>query len=146
MSFPQVMLFQAITQKTTVMLMLRSPTPTLMTKIPPKKGEWMFVPNLIAYLKTCFSPFYYKIPRNSSQLGAQFLKHQSAVSRKAIKLSFSPSPRTLSPCLYLAPEERGRILATKILMSFKSHLLVNQRQCCKSSKLSDSTYPILMKL
>ena len=47
MPFLQVLLFQAITKKTTTMIMLRSSDTNFdVTKIPQKKEECMFVPIL----------------------------------------------------------------------------------------------------
>ena len=56
-------------------------------------------PNPDSYLQTCFSPFYYKIPRNSFGGGAVFKALACCdppLLGKAIKLFFSPLPQTLS--------------------------------------------------
>ena len=68
-----------------------------------------------SYLKTHFSPFYYKTPHNSFHGGgggAQSLRHSMAVAPpwpdKAIKLYFSPLPKTLSLCFNLALTDRSQ--------------------------------------
>ena len=84
MCFSQVLLFSAITQKTTVMIMQRSPEFSFDDSESPKERRMHVCPNPYSCLKTCFSPFYYKTPHNSSHWGwgwgAQSLRSQPAVA------------------------------------------------------------------
>ena len=69
MPFSQGLLSEAISQKTTVMVISRSPDSSFDDKESSKERRMHVYPNPDSYLKTCFSPFYYKTPHSSFQGG-----------------------------------------------------------------------------
>ena len=116
--FSQVLLIKTITQKTTVMITLRSPDVSFDDYDSPKERGMRVFPNPDSHLKTCCSPFYYKTPCNSSQWRAQSLWHQPAVASFACQSNksyfFLLHPKL---CLHvsIAPVDRGQISATTSL-------------------------------
>ena len=80
-----------------------------MTKIPLKKEECMFSPILIPIWKLFFSAFYYKTSWTSPK-GCTVFKALACCGllclAKQSKLSFSSSPKTLSPHFYSAVVNR----------------------------------------
>ena len=85
--------------------------PGLMTKIPPKKEEYMLPQYLFLSENLFFSPFYYKISHKGTVFKALDCSGFLCLA-KQYKLAFSPSPNTLSLYFYSAPVDRGHVLAT----------------------------------
>ena len=80
-------------------------------------------PNPNSYLKTCFSPFYYKLVRNSfGWWGATFFRALACcdppLPGKATKLFLFHLPKTLCLHFNLAGADRIHILATIAQITF----------------------------
>ena len=86
------------------------------------------------YLQPYFSLPNYKTTSQSLPRWAQSLRHnllQPLLSGKAIKLSFSPPLK--APCLYLAPADRGRVLAKKITVKDHERTALHIESLCSWS-------------
>ena len=89
-------------------------TPALMTKIPPKKEECLFVPILIPIWKPVFLLFSIKLltilSNGGHSLESISLLCSHPLPGKAIKLFFSPLLKTPPLCFNSALADGGRIL------------------------------------